>query len=143
MFRLLGHARLIPLGARFIWHVLVVQRETGAYLVTALKSQQSASLMPASSAALRTVQRLNRIVRYCGRRKLGTCLHHSLAAWRILDRQGIKARIAIAPQSPAGQPFLAHAWLEVCGGYVIGQPVTDVAEFKRNEELDVRGVHGQ
>ena len=111
-----------------------VRRAIDAHLLEALRLQRSSGRGPLSPAALRDIQRLKRIVRYCSHRQVGTCLEHSLAAWRILDGRGVPSRIVIAPQTSNGEPFLAHAWIEVSEGHTIGRPIAAQGIFKRNDD---------
>lgn len=49
----------------------------------------------------------------------GPCLRQSLVAGRILRRHGPRLRLGAAP---TGDGVLGHAWLEVGGNWVVGQP---------------------
>lgn len=60
-----------------------------------------------------------------------TCLHRSVAAFRILQRRAVACHVRIAPRSGGSSlPFTAHAWVEIPGGQSIGGRVSDAPAFK-------------
>lgn len=138
MLGLLEKIRLVPLGVLFLRHLFEVRAKADCVLSSALKSHQSTQQAPLTPLSSRDVGRLNRVVRYFGRKKLGTCLHRSLAAWRILKSRGIDARVVIAPSTKAGEPFLAHAWVEVCSGQIVGEQIHDMPRFRSNRTMLTR-----
>lgn len=138
MLGLVEKIRLVPLGIVFLRHLFEVRAKADRVLSSALKSHQSTHQAPLTASSSRDVGRLNRVVRYFGRKKLGTCLHRSLAAWTILESRGIKARVVIAPSAKTGEPFWAHAWVEVCSGQVVGEQIHDMPRFRSNRTILTR-----
>jgi hypothetical protein len=60
-----------------------------------------------------------------------TCLHRSVAAFRILQRRAVECHMRIAPLSSGSAPlFTAHAWVEIPGGQSLGGRVSDAPIFK-------------
>jgi hypothetical protein len=122
----------------YFWHLMIVLLNTNASLRAALKEQQVASRLPVAEANPRDMQRLQRLVFYCAVVRIGTCLLRSLAAWRFLRSRGVPAKVIIAPSSSGDEPFSAHAWIEVDGGYIIGDALSSVEVFRYNSVVRSR-----
>lgn len=59
-----------------------------------------------------------------------SCLHQSICAWRILRRRSIPAHLVIAPCQQMEDEAIAHAWVELPDGSVVGQRLPHAVPFE-------------
>jgi hypothetical protein len=63
-----------------------------------------------------------------------TCLVRSVAATRVLRRRGFSAFIKVAPHKLDQNSFIAHAWVDLSEGRIIGHAVSEYPPFSRVTE---------
>ena len=69
------------------------------------------------------VRRVARVVGHASRVVSGsTCLVRAVAAYLVLARRGVYATVCLGHDSDGEAPFFAHAWLEIAGRAVVGEP---------------------
>lgn len=77
--------------------------------VTAAETAIAAQVARAVARAARLVPR-------------ATCLVRAVAAYQLLERRGVRTTLCIGHRDSPSDGFTAHAWLELGGVAIVGEP---------------------
>ena len=125
----------VALGVEVMYELVRARVRTHTAVQSALSSSRVCNNAQdrISAKQQKLVVNVARLVWVLGKRiPLGfTCLHRSIAAFRMLQRRAVECRMIIAPTGGGTElPFSAHAWVEIAGGQRVGGRISEVPAFE-------------